>query len=213
MRTAHPGSGRVSTIDQHMSESPYTKRGLSGWLALAGYIATILGANWAIGHLGTCYPEGPCTIPVGFGLAAPSGVLFVGLALFLRDLVQDQLGRRWTVVGIIAGAILSYLIEQPFLALASGVAFLLSEGADFVVYTPLREAGKQAVAVFASGLVGSLIDSAVFLWLAFGSLDFLAGQFIGKTEITVLCTLIVFLWRRRAASESYQRLAPDEPRA
>jgi queuosine precursor transporter len=196
-----------------MSANSHPKRGLTGWLALAGYIATILGANWAIGHLGTCYPEGPCTIPVGFGLAAPSGVLFVGLALFLRDLVQDHLGRRWTIVGIVAGAILSYLIEQPFLALASGAAFLLSEGADFLVYTPLREAGRPAAAVFASGLVGSLIDSAVFLWLAFGSLEFLAGQFIGKTEITVLCTLIVFLWRRRAGKPAYESFAPQDPAA
>ncbi len=44
------------------------------------YIATIPAANWLIGNVGTtCVPNGPCLIPVGFGLMAPSGVLMVGL--------------------------------------------------------------------------------------------------------------------------------------
>ena len=166
-----------------------------GLIALAGYIATIFGANWAIGHLGSCVADGPCTVPVGFGLAAPSGVLFVGAALFLRDVVQERLGRTWAVVGIVLGALLSYVAAGGALAIASGTAFLLSEAADFLVYTPLRVRGRIAEAVLASGLVGSLVDSAVFLWLAFGSLDFLAGQFLGKTEVTVLCALIVLGWR------------------
>lgn len=177
-----------------------------GYLALAGYIGTIVLANVFIGHVGRCAGQGqPCVIPVGFGLYAPSGVLWVGVALFLRDLVQDELGRKWTVAGILVGAVLSYFVETPALALASGAAFLLSEGADFLVYTPLRERGRHVTGVLASGVVGSLVDSAVFLWLAFGSLAFLAGQFVGKTEITVLCAALVWLVehrreQRRAAS-------------
>jgi uncharacterized PurR-regulated membrane protein YhhQ (DUF165 family) len=124
-------------------------------------------------------------------------VLWVGAALFLRDLVQDELGRRWTVLGIAAGAILSYFVAAPAVAIASAAAFLLSEAADFLVYTPLRERHLRWQAVLASGLVGSLIDSAVFLWIAFGSLAFLAGQFVGKTEITLLCAALVWLSRRR----------------
>lgn len=174
-----------------------------GYLALAGYAATIVAANYAIGHWGTCSGQGPCVLPVGGGLYAPSGVLFVGAALFLRDLVQDHLGRRWTVAGILAGALLSWWVETPALALASGAAFLLSEAADYLVYQPLREQHRP-VAVLASGLVGSVVDSAVFLWLAFGSLAFIAGQVVGKWEITALCALLVFVWgagRRRERSE------------
>jgi hypothetical protein len=123
-------------------------------------------------------------------------VLWVGAALFLRDLVQDELGRRWTVGGILVGGALSYFVAAPALAIASAAAFLLSEAADFLVYTPLRERHLHWQAVLSSGLVGSLVDSAIFLWLAFGSLAFLAGQFVGKTEITLLCAAIVWLWRR-----------------
>lgn len=175
-----------------------------GYLALVLYVATILGANYAIGRLGQCPPPGtpaPCTIPVGFGLSAPSGVLFVGLALFLRDAVQDHLGRRWTVAGIAAGAMLSWWVAAPEVALASGAAFLLSEAADFLVYTPLRERHRPA-AVLASGAVGSVVDSALFLWLAFGSLAFLAGQVLGKVEVSVLCALVV-------ASLGKRRDVPD----
>lgn len=172
---------------------------MKGVLALVGYIGTIFAANWFIGHVGTfCVPDGPCTIPVWPGLAAPSGVLWVGAALFLRDLVQEELGRRWTLAGILAGALLSTLVATPALALASGTAFLFGEGADMLVYTPLRARGRLWQAVLASGIAGALVDSAIFLWLAFGSLTFLAGQFVGKTEITLLCTALVYVWRNRA---------------
>jgi uncharacterized PurR-regulated membrane protein YhhQ (DUF165 family) len=172
-----------------------------GPFALTGYIATIVLANWSIGHLGVCPPPGgpagqPCVVPVGFGLWAPSGVLWVGVALFLRDLVQDTLGRRWTIAGILAGAVLSYVVETPALAIASGVAFLLSETVDFLIYTPLREENLRWQGVLASGVAGSLVDSALFLWLAFGSLNFLAGQFVGKTEVTLLCAGLIWLWGR-----------------
>ena len=36
------------------------------------------------------------------------------------------------------------------------------------------------LAVLASSVVGLIADSVLFLWLAFGSLDFLAGQVVGK---------------------------------
>jgi len=51
------------------------------------------------------------------------------------------------------------------LALASGVAFTLSELADWAVYRPLRERGWVPAAV-ASNIVGAIVDSAVFLAIA-----------------------------------------------
>jgi uncharacterized PurR-regulated membrane protein YhhQ (DUF165 family) len=133
-------------------------------------------------------------VSVGFGLMAPAGVYFAGLAFTLRDLVQEQLGRTWTIVAIVVGAGVSALISPQF-ALASGSAFLLSELADFAVYTPLRQRNWLA-AVGLSNTVGLVADSALFLTLAFGSLDFLAGQILGKLWM-VLAALPFIHWIRR----------------
>lgn len=153
---------------------------------LIAYIATIFVANWAIVTFGP--------VPVGFGLMAPAGVYFAGLAFTFRDLTQDNLGRGWTYGAIIAGAALSGLLSGP-LALASGTAFLVSETLDLTVYTPLKDR-HWLTAVAASNVVGLIADSVLFLWLAFGSLEFLAGQIVGKLEMTILA--VVALWALRA---------------
>jgi uncharacterized PurR-regulated membrane protein YhhQ (DUF165 family) len=163
---------------------------------LAGsFLATIPAANWLIGHVGECIPNGPCLIPVAPGLMAPSGVLMIGAALVLRSLLQEAAGRAWVLVCVALGAALSSLIAAPGLALASGVAFLCSEMADWSVYSPMRRRGF-GVALLAAGLVGSVVDSALFLTLAFGNLDFMAGQVVGKLWAT-LAVLPVFGWARR----------------
>lgn len=154
-----------------------------------GFILTILASNWLIQtfHL----------VPVGFGLIAPAGVYAAGLAFTLRDLTQDRYGKLVTLLCILSGAGLSGLISTKF-ALASGVAFLISELADFAVYTPLRSKGwLRAVAV--SNLVGLTVDSAAFLWIAFGSVAYLPGQVVGKLWVTGLAVLVLYVWKRRAA--------------
>ena len=168
-----------------------------GYAYLVAFILTIPAANWMIGNVGTVCPENsPCLIPVGFQLMAPSGVIMVGLALVLRDLVQRRLGKLWALGAIVVGALLSALIAPQALVLASGAAFLVSELADFAVYTPLQKK-RLVLAVFMSGVVGLVVDSILFLQLAFGSLDFLSGQIIGKTWMIVLALPIIWWIRQR----------------
>lgn len=162
-----------------------------GVVAAVAYIATIFAANWLIEHVGI--------VSVGFGLMAPAGVFAAGLALTFRDVVQVTLGRVAVIAAILIGASLSYLVSPAF-AVASGVAFLVSELADFAVYTPLeRRSFLGAVAL--SNTVGAVIDSMLFLWLAFGSLEFLPGQVVGKTWATlaVLPLLVLLRPKVRAA--------------
>jgi uncharacterized PurR-regulated membrane protein YhhQ (DUF165 family) len=166
------------------------------YAALAGYIATIPAANWMIANVGTCVPDGPCLIPVGFDLMAPSGVLMVGAALVLRDAVHQTLGARYALAAIAVGAIISAGISPPAIVIASVAAFLLSELADFAVYAPLARR-RLALAVALSGAVGAAIDSAVFLFLAFGSLDFIAGQIVGKVWFSLLGAAVIY-WMRRS---------------
>lgn len=164
-------------------------------LLIAAFAATIPLANWMIGNIGTeCIPGGPCLLPVGFGLAAPSGVLVVGAALVLRDMVHEAGGIRAAFAAIAIGGVLAWTFAPPALVLASVAAFILSELADLAVYAPLRKR-RLPLAVFASGLAGAAVDSAVFLWLAFGSLDFIAGQIIGKVWMSVAA--LPFMWAAR----------------
>ena len=166
------------------------------YLALVGVVLTIPAANWMIGNVGTvCVPNGPCLIPVFPGLMAPSGVLMIGLALVLRDVVQEQLGWRWCMGAIVAGAALSGLVAPAALVLASATAFLISESADMAVYTPLRER-KLWLAVVASGIVGAFVDSGIFLYLAFGSIDHMTGNVVGKIIMSLLAVPIILVMRR-----------------
>ena len=130
---------------------------------------------------------------------APSGVLMIGLALVLRDLVQRRLGRGVAVGAIVAGAALSGAVAPPQLLVASATAFLLSELADFAVYTPLQSRGL-VLAVLASSVVGLIADSVLFLWLAFGSLDYLAGQILGKLWMVLLALPFIHWIRKRELS-------------
>ncbi len=174
-----------------------TRRQAEGLLFLAAFALCIPAANWMIGNVGTrCLPTGPCLIPVAPNLMAPSGVVTIGAALVLRDLVQRRLGAGWAIAAIIAGAGLSALVAPPALVIASAVAFLLSEAADLAVFTPLQRRGL-VLAVVASSLVGLVVDSVLFLWLAFGNLDFLNGQIVGKTWMVVLAIPLIAWLRRR----------------
>lgn len=166
-----------------------------GLFALVAFIATIPTANWMIGNVGTfCVPDGPCMIPVAPGIMAPSGVLVVGLAFVLRDVVQRELGMKFALGAIGAGAVLSGFVAPPALVIASIAAFAISETADFAVYTPLQKKGLIR-AVAASSVVGLLLDSAIFLYLAFGSLAYIEGQIIGKLLMVILAIPIIKFYR------------------
>jgi len=167
-----------------------------GYFYLAAFALCIPAANWLIGNVGTfCVPDGPCLIPVAPGLTAPSGVLMIGLALVLRDLVQRSLGVKWAAGAVLVGAALSAFFAPPALVVASAAAFLLSELADLAVYTPLQKKGL-VLAVFVSSVVGLVIDSAVFLYFAFGSLDYIWGQIVGKAWMVLAALPVIHFIRR-----------------
>lgn len=167
-------------------------------LALIGaFAATVPAANWMIGHIGACVPNGPCVIPVGFGFSAPSGVLMIGAAMVLRDMVHEAGGLRSALTAIAIGAAASWFVAPPALVLASVAAFALAELADLAVYAPLREK-RLGLAVLASGVAGSIIDSAVFLWMAFGSLAFIEGQIVGKAWMSLAAFVVLALAKAEA---------------
>jgi queuosine precursor transporter len=174
-----------------------TRRWIEGSVFFVLFCLTIPVANWMIINVGTvCTRDGPCLIPVAPGLMAPSGVLMVGIALVLRDFVQRRLGLIAAVAAILIGAGISGLVAPLALVTASAAAYLTSEFADLAVYTPLQER-RFVAAVVASSVVGLIVDSIVFLWLAFGSLEFLTGQVVGKAWMVLLAVPFILYLRRR----------------
>lgn len=168
------------------------------YMAFIAYIAAIVAANWAIDAVG---PDG---IPVGFGLRAPGGVLFAGLVFTFRNLTQQSLGRRFGFLAIAIGALLSAVISPGLnlggplpLPLASGLSFAVSETVDAGFWTYLREhRGWWTRAMFLGDLAGQVADSALFLVLAFGSVDFLVGQIVGKQWTIWPALALMALYRR-----------------
>jgi uncharacterized PurR-regulated membrane protein YhhQ (DUF165 family) len=126
-------------------------------LALAGYAASIYLANWLVSHYGL--------VPAGFGLLVPAGTYAAGLALALRDVVQDVGGFKAVFVGLLLGVLLSLVGASGRIALASVCAFLLGELFDLAVYTPLRKRSWSG-AVGASNVVGAIVDTFVFMSIA-----------------------------------------------
>ncbi|MGY6658643.1 VUT family protein [Amycolatopsis sp. TRM77291] len=158
---------------------------LTGTILFAGYTMTIAAANWTT----SLWPA--VTIA---GLLLPAGALLTGLIFTMRDLLQDAAGSRTALFAVASGAAVSGLIAEPRVALASAAAFALSELADLAVYTPLRRR-SQLAAVGLSNVLGLLVDTLVFLPLAFGSLD----QLVGKVVTTVLAVTLLSLTHRRPA--------------
>jgi uncharacterized PurR-regulated membrane protein YhhQ (DUF165 family) len=151
------------------------------------FLTCILAANYVTTEYGMVWV---------FGLTATAGTYFAGLPFVLRDSIQDTSG-KWAVVAlIVTGAALSFLISAPFIALASGVAFLASELADLAVYTPLRRRGYLRAAV-ASNVVGAVLDTFLFLWIAgFPVWASAPGQIVGKLAVTGVAVLVVSAGRR-----------------
>lgn len=119
------------------------------------FVAVVVAANLATTALG---------VVEWLGIAATAGTWLAGFAFVARDATHDTLGRRWVIGCILAGAAISAAFS-PALALASAVAFLLSEFADYAVYAPLRARGRMRAAL-TSNLVGSVVDSIIFLLIA-----------------------------------------------
>jgi queuosine precursor transporter len=167
----------------------------TGYLFFVAFVATVYLANYSIKNIGTvCIPDGPCLVPVWFGVMAPSGVLFAGLALTLRDVVQRHLGFWWSWIAVAVGAGLSAFLD-PSLAIASGGAFFLAETLDLFVYTPLQRRNLYA-AVIASNVAGLVVDSVVFLALAGLPMELVVGMVIGKAWMT-LAAIPAIGWMRR----------------
>jgi queuosine precursor transporter len=165
------------------------------FLALAGLlVGLVVLANWLASRYVIHVPLTP--------YLAPAGVFCIGGVLVLRDWMQ-QLGGLWRTMPLVyAAGLLSWLIGDlagwtslQKIAVASVIAFTVSETAEALVFTPLRQR-SLSLGVALSATVGNALDSWVFLTLAFGSLAFFWGQFWGKSEAIAIGVALTLARRR-----------------
>lgn len=171
-------------------------------VAVGAFVATAALANVLSSRYGL--------VDVGFGLTASAGTFTAGLALGCRDLIQRWGGRRASLAAIAAGSVLSLLVgADGRIALASCVAFAVSELVDLLTYTRARTRAGHEGAVLASNTVAAPIDTIVFLALAGFPLTWpaLAGQMIGKLVYATLIPLALVAATRPARWSLRNRMA------
>ncbi|MGE0740536.1 MAG: VUT family protein [Hyphomonadaceae bacterium] len=126
------------------------------WTAL--YVGLMPVINWAFAGI----PTIPLPDALGGGDWHPFTIV-TGLVLVVRDFAQREL-KHWIFAAMFAGLALSTLTSWPVIVVASGVAFLISETADWAVYTFSKRPLSQRILL--SSAVGAPIDQVAFLGLA-----------------------------------------------
>lgn len=116
------------------------------------YLASIIIVNFAFTYLPM--------ISLPFGQVIPVGTFLVGFIFVLRDFSQREIG-AYVYLAMLIGVALSYLMADPFVALASAVAFGVSELVDALVFTYTKKPMRDRVLI--SSAASTPLDSIVFL--------------------------------------------------
>lgn len=147
--------------------------------AAVAFVGLVAASNWLTAEYGL------------IGGFVTAGTFTAGLVLAARDAVRETAGIWASLACIAAGVTVSAVMAGPQLALASGAAFALSELADTAVYEPLRRKSRTRALAW-SNLVGSVVDSVLFLALAgFSIWPAVVGQVAVKWAVCVALPLLV----------------------
>ena len=176
-----PDPHATPTLDEPPAVQAWYRAGPP--LAAIAFAGTIVAANALTTRYGL--------IDVGFGLTTTAGTAAAGVTLLARDWLHDTAGRAAVLAAIGVGAAVSAGLAGGRLAVASGIAFLIAELADLLVYQRLRRRGWIRAAL-ASNAVGAPLDTVVFLTLAgFGVWPSLPGQLWVKAVATIIPVALI----------------------
>lgn len=124
------------------------------------YVAVIPFLNWSFGIIESITLVAPgATFPNGISLHPLTMV--TGFVFVMRDFVQRRMDHR--VLFVMALAIAwSFYYAWPVIAVVSGVAFAISEAADWLVYTFTKY--RLSTRILLSSALASPIDTTIFLY-------------------------------------------------
>ncbi len=168
------------------------------WTAL--YVGLMPVINWAFAGISTI----PIPEDFGGGSWHPFTVI-TGLVLVVRDFAQREI-KHWIFGAMLIGLALSTLTAWPVIVVASGVAFLISETADWAVYTFSNRPLSQRIMI--SSVISAPIDQLLFIYLA--SLV-VPGIFAWGSIVTGIISKLIgaYFVSRVVASQERRRLQND----
>ncbi len=91
------------------------------------YISTVVAINMAFAYI----PP----VVLFDGTIFTIGSVIAGLVFVARDYAQREVGHKAVLALMAAAGLLSYLLADPFVAIASIAAFAISEISDYSVYS------------------------------------------------------------------------------
>ena len=140
----------------------------------------------------------------------PVGSLLAGATFVVRDIVQLKNGKHKTYITILIAVVLSCIVsvsvgDTAYIAVASAVAFFISEAVDTEIYSRIKKPFARRVLL--SGIVGGTIDSAVFVIVGLSPLGAgmiswsqtpfaIIGQVIAKSYVQFLAAGGILLRRK-----------------
>jgi queuosine precursor transporter len=129
-------------------------------VSVGTYVASIILVNWLFA---------PAQLVQGVTIwSTPFGDLFlanlvVGFVFVLRDYAQREIGHKILLATLLAGIVTYYMVD-PMIALASISAFVLSEMADWAIYSFTKRPLQSRILI--SSLVAVPLDTLAFQYLA-----------------------------------------------
>lgn len=144
------------------------------------YVLLIPLVNWSFAHV-------PNLELGGGGVWQPLAIV-TGLVLVFRDFAQREIG-HWIFLPLLIGVAISFVMAPPAIAIASALAFGVSEAVDWVVYTLSKRPLSQRILL--SSAIGAPIDSAVFL---IGADMVVPGVFNAVTLVSSVVSKIIGAW-------------------
>ena len=189
----------------HAPKMPHPSRDRRDFLAaLAAMTLVVLASNILVQH------------PVAFGGLQDYltwGAFSYPVAFLVTDLSNRRFGpggaRRVVYAGFVLAVLLSMVLATPRIAIASGAAFLTAQLLDIAIFGRLRGRAWW-LPPFASSVVSSALDTAVFFSLAFycGALPGLGltiSDALGFAGIADSCVSLP--WTSLAAADYLVKLA------
>lgn len=119
------------------------------------------------------------------------GSIIAGAVFVARDYAQREVGHYKVMLLMITAGAISYVMADPFVAMASLSAFAISELSDYLVFTFKKGSFKQKV--IWSSVVGVPIDTIVFLTII-SSLSWFSFVVMCISKMVVLSYLI---WKKQ----------------